>query len=118
MSLVLIAVLVMFAGCRKDKDFDEDMLVGTWRCSDGFSYRFDESGSGRCYDSDNKGSDFSWSLSDDELTIKYELQGKISKPSTEIRCSIWKEGLYDISLSNSYSDSPNNSLLKSNSSTQ
>ena len=58
LSLVLIAVLVMFAGCRKDKDFDEDMLVGTWRCSDGFSYRFDESGSGRCYDSDNKGSDF------------------------------------------------------------
>lgn len=84
LSLVLIAVLVMFAGCRKDKEFDEDMLVGTWKCSDGFSYRFNESGGGRCFDSDDKGSDFSWSLSDDELTIKYELQGKISKPSTEI----------------------------------
>lgn len=84
LSLVLIAVLVMFASCRKDKDFDEDMLVGTWRCSDGFSYRFNESGGGRCFDSDDKGSDFSWSLSDDELTIDYKLQGQISKPSKEI----------------------------------
>ena len=84
LSLVLIAVLVMFAGCRKDKEFDEDMLVGTWKCSDGFSYFFEESGNGRCYDSDNKGSNLRWSLSDDELTIDYELKGTISKPSREI----------------------------------
>ena len=84
LSLVLVSVLVMFAGCRKDKDFDEDMLVGTWKCSDGFSYRFDESGSGRCYDSNNKGSDLSWNLSDDELTIDYDLKGQIPKPSRDI----------------------------------
>ena len=84
LSLVLVAVLVMFAGCRKDNEFDEDMLVGTWKCSDGFSYRFDESGSGRCYDSNDKGSNLRWSLSDDELTIDYELKGAINKPSREI----------------------------------
>ena len=83
LSLALAAVLVMFAGCGKD-EFDEDMLVGTWKCTDGFNYRFDETGSGRCYDSNNDGSDFTWDLSDDELTIEYKLQGKIKKPSTEV----------------------------------
>lgn len=83
LSLVLATVFVLFAGCGKD-EFDEDMLVGTWKCSDGFSYRFEEYGSGRCFDSDDKGMDFTWELYSDELTIEYKKSGTLGKPSREV----------------------------------
>ena len=68
LSLILIAVLVLFAGCRKDKEFDEDMVVGSWKTST-WSYVFHENHSG----SRTQGvvtQNFTWSLSDDELELR------------------------------------------------
>lgn len=68
LSLMLIAVLVLFAGCRKDKEYDEDMLVGSWRTST-WSYVFHENHSGNR----TQGivtQNFTWSLSGDELELR------------------------------------------------
>ena len=75
LSLVLFAVLVIFAGCRKDK-YDEDDLVGSWKTST-WSYVFNEDHSG----SRTQGfvtQKYTWSLSDDELELRvteYEESG-------------------------------------------
>lgn len=67
LSLVLIAVLVMFSGCRKD-EYDEDMLVGSWSTST-WSYIFHDNHTGS-REQRGRNQDFTWSLDGDELQLE------------------------------------------------
>lgn len=78
LSLVLAAVLVLFAGCGKD-EYDEDLLIGSWSASDGYTYVFHEDYTGSSTDSRGKGLDFDWSLDYDELQLKYHGTGTSGK---------------------------------------
>ena len=67
LSLIFATVLLLFAGCRKDK-YDEDMLIGSWNTGT-WSYIFHEDHSG----SRTQGpatQNFTWTLSDDELELR------------------------------------------------
>ena len=79
LSLLLAAILVLFAGCRKDK-YDEDMIIGSWDASDGYVYIFhsDHTGSST---KDGRGLDFDWSLDEDELELRYHGSGEFGKPA-------------------------------------
>ena len=78
LSLVLAALLVLFAGCGKD-EFDEELLIGTWSATDGYTYVFNEDHSGKSTDSSGKGLEYSWSLDYDELDLRFRGQGQSQK---------------------------------------
>ena len=69
LSLVLIAVLVMFSGCRKD-EYDEDLLIGSWSTST-WSYVFHDNHTGS-REQRGRRQDFTWRLDDDELELQFE----------------------------------------------
>jgi len=78
LSMVLAAVLFVFAGCSLlEDDFDEDLLIGTWSATDGWTYTFNDDYSGSRTQS-GRTQTFTWSLTGDELELEvsgYE-QGK------------------------------------------
>jgi len=67
LSLVLATVLILFAGCGKD-DFDEDMLIGTWKTST-WTYHFLDDYSGS-RDRGGITQNFTWDLYGDELELR------------------------------------------------
>lgn len=71
LSLVLVAVLLVFTGCRKDKEYDEDLLIGSWNTSDNASYVFHENHTGS-RTKDNRTLTMTWRLDDDELELKFD----------------------------------------------
>lgn len=77
-SLVLATVLFVFAGCSLLEDeYDEELLIGTWSATDGWTYTFNSDYSGSRTQSGRTQS-FTWSLTGDELELEvsgYE-QGK------------------------------------------
>ena len=78
LSLVLAAVLVLLAGCRKNS-FDEDMLIGTWEASDGYNYIFMVDHTGTSIDDSGRGLDFDWDLDEDELQLRFHGSGQAGK---------------------------------------
>ena len=78
LSLVLVAVLVLFAGCRKDKEYDENMLYGTWSATDGFSYTFNSDHTGSSGDAEGS-LPFTWNLDSDELALRFTGNGRAGK---------------------------------------
>ena len=70
LSLVLATVLVLFASCGKD-EYEEDLLIGSWTTTDGWSYVFNADHTGQ-REQGPALQRFKWSLSGDEL----ELNGK------------------------------------------
>ena len=71
LSLVLATVLFVFAGCSLlEDDYDEDMIVGSWSCTDGYDYVFQEDHSGARTQA-GRTLNFTWSLDGDELEIKF-----------------------------------------------
>lgn len=78
LSLVLVSVLVMFAGCRKNKEFDENMLLGTWSATDGYSYTFNSDHTGSSGDEDGS-LPFTWDLDSDELALRFTGRGQAGK---------------------------------------
>lgn len=79
LSLVLATVLLVFASCFKE-DYDEDMIVGSWSCTDGWEYVFSEDNSGLRTQS-GRTQTFTWSLDGDELELKF---GKYSDGTAAI----------------------------------
>ena len=70
MSLILATVLVVFAGCCLwEDDYDEDMIVGSWSCTDGWDYVFSEDNSGSRTRS-GRTQNFTWKLDGDELELE------------------------------------------------
>lgn len=49
----------------------EDMLIGFWRCNDGYYYSFHENHTGYCTDSENHSINYTWSLKGDELELTF-----------------------------------------------
>lgn len=76
--LAVTTVLVLFAGCGLN-NFDEELLIGTWDASDGYRYTFMEDYSGVSTDSGGRGLNFSWSLSGDELQMRFTGSGQAGK---------------------------------------
>ena len=72
MSIMLAAVLLLLAGCRKD-NFDEDKLIGTWEAYiEGYTYTYvfleDHSGYRSYADYDRQ--NLQWNMYGDELEIR------------------------------------------------
>ena len=74
LSLVLVSVLLLFSACSKKKGFDEDMIVGSWECSDGLHYDFNSDHTGQS--GSRKYLPFTWNLDEDELTLRYTGSGE------------------------------------------
>lgn len=74
LSIALAAVLLLFSACSKKKEFDEDMIVGSWDCSDGLRYDFNSDHTGQS--GNRKYLPFTWELDDDELTLRYTGSGE------------------------------------------
>lgn len=75
LSLVLATVLLVFSGCRKDKEYDEDLLIGSWNSSDNASYVFNEDHSGS-RTKEGRTLTLTWRLDDDELELKLDGYGE------------------------------------------
>lgn len=69
LSLLLLTVLLVFAGCGKD-DFDEDLLIGSWSTST-WSYIFYDDYTGS-RTQQGRTQTFTWSLDGDELELKFD----------------------------------------------
>ena len=71
LSLVLATVLLVFAGCSLlEDDYDEDLLIGSWNTSS-WSYTFNDDYTGSRTQS-GRTQTFTWSLSGDELELKFD----------------------------------------------
>ena len=71
LSLFLATVMVLFASCAKEDEYDEDLLIGSWNSTDSWSYVFNDDHTG----SRKQGvatQTFTWSLDDDELELKFD----------------------------------------------
>ena len=80
-SYVLATVLFVFTGCSLlDDEYDEDMIVGSWTCTDGWEYVFEESHDGSRVQS-GRTQTFTWSLDGDELEMHF---GKYSDGTAAI----------------------------------
>lgn len=69
LSLLLLAVILVFAGCGKD-DFDEDLLIGSWSTGT-WSYVFHDDYTGS-RTQQGRTQTFTWSLYGDELELKFD----------------------------------------------
>ena len=78
---MLATVLFVFAGCSLlEDDYDEDMIVGSWSCTDGWSYVFNDDYTGSRTQS-GRTQTFTWSLDGDELEMNF---GKYSDGTAAI----------------------------------
>ena len=68
LSLVLATIVLAFASCSKEDEYDEDLLVGSWSTSS-WSYFFDEDHTGYRIQGKVK-QEFEWTLDGDELELK------------------------------------------------
>ena len=71
-AVVSAALLFFIFSCspsEKSQEYDETLIIGKWECSDGYFYDFRGDHKGRSYDKDDRGLDFEWELSGDELQI-------------------------------------------------
>lgn len=82
---ILLALPIMFTSCsddNEDKTEIDQILVGSWRASDGYFLKFNNNGTG--YDGEMSSSgtvisideQFNWSTSENQLTIIFESSGK------------------------------------------
>lgn len=78
LSVILCTVLVLFAGCGL-KDFDEELIIGSWSATDGYDYTFMEDYSGVSTDSGGRGLNFNWDLDGDELQLRFKGSGQAGK---------------------------------------
>jgi hypothetical protein len=76
LTLIFAAVIALFAGCF-NKDFDEELLIGTWSASDGYTYHFHEDYTGSS-EKGGRGLNFTWDLNADELHLRYTGSGSSS----------------------------------------
>lgn len=74
-----LTILFALAGCSKDKDIDQEDLYGRWKASDGYYYTFNEDLTGSTSDEDGDSFDFTWKLSDKELTLRIMGNGSTDK---------------------------------------
>ncbi len=82
-SMVLAAVLLLFSSCLKEKEINEELLYGTWNGSGTMQYYFDQDHTG--WRGDDEGSkNFDWSLSEDEITLKFRNSGSTSMIVTKV----------------------------------
>jgi len=83
-SMVLAAVLLLFSACAKEeKEYNEELLYGTWNASGSMQYYFDQDHTG--WRGDDEGSkNFDWTLSADELTLKFRNSGSTSMVVTKV----------------------------------
>lgn len=83
----LVLVIVLFAGCHKDDEFDEALLTGKWyNRTEALYFTFNSDHNGRT-DEDGEGThakQFTWSLNDDELSISYQSQSGFLDGLTEV----------------------------------
>lgn len=76
LSLVLTTILFVFAGCGLlEEDYDEDLLIGTWTATDGWTYTFNDDYSGSRTKS-GRTQNFTWDLTGDELELEVEGYGQ------------------------------------------
>ncbi len=87
LSMVLATVLVLFASCGKDEEYDEDLLIGSWSATNKCSYVFFEDYTGLYTNKDGRQRDFTWRLDGDELEL--ELQGYKDGSSTIITFTVY-----------------------------
>ncbi len=87
LSMVLATVLVLFASCGKDEEYDEDLLIGSWSATNKCSYVFFEDYTGLYTNKDGRERDFTWRLDGDELEL--ELQGYKDGSSTIITFTVY-----------------------------
>jgi hypothetical protein len=85
--MVLATVLVLFASCGKDEEYDEDLLIGSWSATNKCSYVFFEDYTGLYTNKDGRQRDFTWRLDGDELEL--ELQGYKDGSSTIITFTVY-----------------------------
>ena len=80
-SLVLATVLFVFAGCSLLEDeYDEELLIGTWTSTDGWTYTFNDDHSGS-RTRQGRTIKFDWTLTGDELELDFS---KYDVAQTEI----------------------------------
>lgn len=77
LSFLMAALLVLLAGCGKD-ELDEELLIGRWYSTEGYYYNFHSDHTGESYD-DEGSLDFTWSLSSDELELRFTGHGQAGK---------------------------------------
>lgn len=75
----LLTLLLVLAGCSKDDKISQEDLYGRWKATDGYFYTFNEDLTGRTFDSDNDGFDFTWTLTDKELALRLMGNGQTDK---------------------------------------
>lgn len=87
LSLVLAAILFAFSGCSLLEDeFDEDLLIGTWSATDGWTYTFNSDYTGTRIQG-GRPQTFTWSLTGDELEL--EVSGYEQGQSTIVAFTVY-----------------------------
>lgn len=79
LSALLLVTILVFSGCSKKASVSEEDLYGRWKATDGYFYIFNEDLSGRTSDADDEGFDFTWKLTDNELTLRILGNGQTDK---------------------------------------
>ena len=78
LSFIVTAVLLLVASCGLMKEYDEELLIGRWYATDGYSYVFHSDHTGESYNDEGSLS-FTWSLSYDELELRFTGSGQAGK---------------------------------------
>lgn len=89
-----ISLLLVFTQCTTEKEFDESLLIGTWKNNkkNTEKWKYDGNHRGLTWDTDediaeNEGHTFSWSLDKSTLTLRidYEIaEGKLPQIYTVV----------------------------------
>ncbi len=87
LSLILATILIAFASCGKEEEYDEGLLVGSWSATNKCSYVFHDDYTGLYTNKDGRQRDFTWRLDGDELEL--ELQGYNDGSSTIITFTVY-----------------------------
>lgn len=79
LSMVLATVLLLFASCAKEKEYDENLIYGKWSATDGYFYNFEKDHTGSSTNINGKGLEYDWSLDSDELQLRFKGSGQYGK---------------------------------------
>lgn len=81
---LLFLSLALFVQCSRDK-FDEDLLEGKWyNTTEELYFTFNADHNGLTDDGEGHGKQFTWSLDDDELSIRYKSEKGFLDGITEV----------------------------------
>jgi len=78
LSMVLATVLVLFASCMKEKEYDESKIVGKWEAvidGETYTYEFKSNHEGSKQYQSYDAQSLTWSLDEDELALRIQSVG-------------------------------------------